>query len=156
MATFETAIETVLKHEGGYVNDPKDPGGETNYGISKRSYPDVDIANLTEDGASEIYRNDWWEKNEYWIIDDQAVATKVFDLSVNMGAHRAHKLLQQSLRSVGHILKEDGILGPVSFAMINASDPVPLLAAYRSEAAGFYRMLNKPRFQNGWLNRAYS
>ena len=48
----------------GYVNDPKDPGGETNYGISKRAYPDVDIKNLTEDGAKDIYKRDYWDKNK--------------------------------------------------------------------------------------------
>ena len=52
--TFDEIIDVVLHHEGGYVNDPKDPGGETNYGISKRAYPDVDIKNLTEDGAKDI------------------------------------------------------------------------------------------------------
>ena len=60
--SFDEIIEVVLHHEGGYVNDPKDPGGETNYGISKRAYPDVDIKNLTEDGAKDIYRRDYWEK----------------------------------------------------------------------------------------------
>ena len=52
--TFEEAVKSVLKHEGGYVNDPKDPGGETNFGISKRAFPDLDIKNLTEEDAIEI------------------------------------------------------------------------------------------------------
>jgi len=56
---FERCIAFVLRHEGGYVNDPRDPGGETKYGISKRAYPGLDIKNLTEEQAKEIYRQDY-------------------------------------------------------------------------------------------------
>ena len=49
LTDFNDIIEVVLHHEGGYVNDPKDPGGETNFGIAKRSHPDVDIKNLTKE-----------------------------------------------------------------------------------------------------------
>ena len=61
LTTFDEIIEVTLHHEGGYVHDPKDLGGETNYGIAKRFYPDVDIKNLTEEGAKEIYKKDYWE-----------------------------------------------------------------------------------------------
>jgi hypothetical protein len=54
MSGFDEAVKMVLKHEGGYVNHPSDPGGETNFGISKRAYPEVDIANLTEEEAAEF------------------------------------------------------------------------------------------------------
>ena len=57
---FQRCILFVLDQEGGYVNDPRDPGGETNFGISKRSYPDVDIRALTKPQAIEIYRKDYW------------------------------------------------------------------------------------------------
>lgn len=60
---FEMAINFVLPHEGGYVNDPKDPGGETKYGISKRKYPNVDIKNLSDLDAVAIYRRDYWDRN---------------------------------------------------------------------------------------------
>jgi len=63
LVNFDEIIEVVLHHEGGYVNDPKDPGGETNFGIAKRSHPDVDIKNLTKDGAKEIYKEHYWDKN---------------------------------------------------------------------------------------------
>src|SRR5690606_2973445 len=62
---FLHAVEVVLEHEGGYVHDPHDPGGETKFGISKRQYPDLDIANLTREQAIEIYRRDWWDKYGY-------------------------------------------------------------------------------------------
>ena len=52
---FTEAVSVVFKHEGGYVNDRNDPGGETNMGISKRAYPDLDIKNLTQDDAAEIF-----------------------------------------------------------------------------------------------------
>ena len=54
LTKFDDIIEIVLEHEGGYVNDPKDPGGETNFGVAKRSHPDVDIKNLTKEVAKEI------------------------------------------------------------------------------------------------------
>lgn len=161
MAEFGPAIASVLGHEGGYVNDPVDAGGETNWGISKRSYPKVDIKNLTRDGAIAIYRRDWWDKYGYERIADQAVATKVFNLAVNMGAKPAHELLQQALRAVDLPTTVDGTLGPQTLLAVSLADPRALLAALRSEAAGFYRVLvaRKPtqaRFKDGWLNRAYS
>ena len=58
---FPAFINRILGHEGGYVNDPQDPGGETNWGISKRSYPGEDIKNLTLDQAAAIYRRDYWD-----------------------------------------------------------------------------------------------
>ncbi len=61
MITFDDAFTRLLGNEGGYVNDPRDPGGETNWGISKRSYPTVDIKNLTRTQAEDIYMHDFWE-----------------------------------------------------------------------------------------------
>lgn len=60
--SFNKVMNFILEIEGGYVNDPNDPGGETNYGISKRSYPNVDIKRLTESKAREIYERDYWRK----------------------------------------------------------------------------------------------
>ena len=57
---FGDAIKVILKHEGGYVNDSDDPGGETNMGISKRAYPEIDIKRLTEAEATAIYYDDYW------------------------------------------------------------------------------------------------
>ncbi len=60
---FEKAMTFIFKWEGGYVNDGNDPGGETNFGISKRAYPNLDIKNLTKDEAKQIYYRDYWEKS---------------------------------------------------------------------------------------------
>lgn len=159
---FLRAIEFVLQHEGGYVNDPTDSGGETNFGISKRSYPNLNIKELTRDDAIQIYHRDWWVRHKYEQINDPAIATKILDMAVNMGPQRAHTLLQQALHAVGqrHV-NIDGIIGPQTISAANNSPREPLLAALRSEAANYYRSLvqrnpNLVKFRDGWLNRAYS
>ena len=85
------------------------------------------------------------------------MATKVFDLAVNMGPNTAHCCLQRAVRAAtGQALKEDGILGAATLQIVNATSAEVLLAAYRSEVAGYYRLLNKPRYEEGWLRRAYA
>lgn len=81
---FEKAIEFVLKWEGGYVNNPHDPGGETNWGISKRSYPHLDIKGLTKEQAIAIYKKDYWEKCGCDKLD-YPLDIIVFDTAVNCG-----------------------------------------------------------------------
>ena len=93
---WDKAIDFVLSIEGGYVNDPKDPGGETKYGISKHSYPNVDIANLTEEQAKEIYKRDYWDKCNCDHIPDLRDVL-VFDTAVNMGINSAMQFLSKSL-----------------------------------------------------------
>jgi lysozyme family protein len=157
---FRKAIDRVLEFEGGYSNDPSDAGGETKYGISKRSYPNLDIKNLSLDGAKLIYYRDFWEPQLYRDFESVEIAEKVFDLAVNVGTNMAHTLLQRALRAVGNPVKEDGILGKVTLAAVNSADAGALLAALRSEAAGYYRSIvtknaSQSRFINGWLKRAY-
>ena len=161
MADFDKAITIVLKHEGGYVNNPKDPGGETNFGISKRSYPQVDIKNLTPEQASEIYKRDWWDKYRFNKIYNDDIASKLFDLSVNVGNRQAVTIVQRALKAIGRVINEDGIIGKNTIANINNSAADLLLACIKCEAAGFYRVLvaknpTNSIFLNGWLTRAYS
>lgn len=161
MANFEEAIPVILEHEGGLVDNPADPGGLTKYGISKASYPNVDIANLTPEQAAEIYKQDWWNKYSYDRIVDQGVANKTFDLAVNMGASQAHKILQQACGDAGNPTTVDGELGPNTLAAVNASDPTTLVDYMRMHARDFYLNLVKRRpssavFLNGWLARANS
>lgn len=159
---FNKAIKTVLEHEGGYVHDPDDPGGETNFGISKKSHPEVDIKGLTEDSAKIIYLKYYWEPNRYDLIHRVATSTKIFDLAVNMGPANAHKAVQRALRACGEPdIKADGILGPKTLKALNETMPDPLLACIRSEAASHYRLLIAQRpelkkFKKGWLERAYA
>jgi lysozyme family protein len=90
---FNKIIHFVLEEEGGYVNHPSDPGGETKYGISKRSYPNVDIKNLTKEQAIEIYRKDYWR--DEWETLGFPLAACMTDTAVNMGMGRAKKFLEQ-------------------------------------------------------------
>jgi len=158
---FLAAINIVLTEEGGYSNNPKDPGGETKYGISKRSYPNVNIAALTIDGAKSLYYRDFWQSEPYQKINNTELATKLFSLGVNMGHTMAFTLIQRALRAVGTQVDEDGVLGDKTITAINAANAPSLLAALRSEAASYYRTLaaknnNVSIFLKGWLNRAYA
>jgi len=154
--SFLNAVEKVLRHEGGYVNDPADPGGETKYGICKRSYPCIDIKSLTREQAVRIYYQDWWRRYGYDMIADASLGAKTFDLAVNMGARQAHKLLQRSVNATSPAgLSVDGILGPLSLEAINNHPHPPyLFAEYRLRAVAFYLDLNKPKYLAGWVRRA--
>lgn len=183
MSQFSHAIDTVLLHEGGFVNNHNDPGGATNFGISLRYLKSIgdldgdgwldgdldhdgdvdidDIRSMDKEQAMGMYRALWWEPNRYDLIVNQSIATKVFDLAVNMGTRQAHKLLQRACRACDYRLVDDGIIGSKTLDAVNLIDELGLLPAYRSEAGGFYRMLvaTKPQFsdfEEGWLNRAYS
>jgi len=150
MSHFDKAILEVLKHEGGYVNHPNDPGGETNYGITKKVYPKLDIKNLTVEQAKEIYRKDYWlsglDELEY------PIAAKIFDMVVNMGTRQAIKLVQRAVD-----VSDDGILGKGTLAALKAS-PAPLQSICNQQEL-FYNQLaiRKPSlkvFLKGWLRRA--
>lgn len=181
MADFDKAIKVVLQHEGGYVNNPNDPGGVTNYGISLRflaQHPNEgdfnqdghvdaeDIASMTWEQAKKVYCAFWWDPFKYSLIPDQTIATKVFDFAINMGATRSHMLLQQSLNSTYDVkLTCDGVLGPASMrvlcAVADGDEEQKLLKAYSDAAWAFYQSLiaKNPKlvvFQKGWKNRAYA
>jgi lysozyme family protein len=155
-ANFLLAVKTVIDHEGGYVNDPQDPGGETKYGISRRSYPNLDIRELTPEQAIAIYWRDWWTAFRYGAIRSYPIAAKVFDLAVNIGPVKAHKLLQEAInRSSPPPIKTDGILGPITINAINThTNPPFLLAELKLAAVGYYLVLDKPRYLSGWIRRA--
>ena len=154
LVEFNDIIEVVLHHEGGYVNDPDDPGGETNFGVAKRSHPDVDIANLTKDGAKEIYKEHYWDKNKVESLSEE-LRHIYFDMCVNQGRGRAVKILQKAANAKGANLKVDGGMGPMTIA---AMDGVELqrVRAYRVK---YYADLvtRKPdleKFYFGWFRRA--
>jgi len=162
MADFQQAIPTVLQHEGGYVNDPSDCGGETNFGICRHSYPSLDVACLTIDEAQAIYRRDFWTPLLLDQITNQEVATKLFDTAVLTGKSQAVKFLQRAVQDAGGAIVEvDGQIGPETVAAVNASPPILLLDAYRQQLTTFYRDLAAARptnqkFLKGWLTRANS
>lgn len=143
---FDTAFDRLMGNEGGYVNLPSDPGGETNWGISKRSYPNVDIKNLTRDQAKAIYLRDFW-----LIIDaDPAIKFQVFDFAVNSGVSTAIRKLQAAIG-----VADDGHWGPVSAAKL-AAMPVPqVILRFVAARIRFWTSLTTwPTFGKGWANRA--
>ena len=156
LTTFDEIIGLTLKHEGGYVDDPKDLGGETNYGITKRFYPDVDIKNLTEEGAKEIYKKDYWDKNK---VDDLPDNLKhiYFDMCVNQGSGTAVRILQRACNSKGADLAIDGGFGPgTKAALAKYTTELERVRCYRLKH--YYDLVNKKpeqeRFLFGWFRRA--
>lgn len=192
MSNFERALPVILQHEGGFVDNIHDPGGATNYGISLRYLQargdldgdgfadgdidrdgDVDaddIVAMDEANAAQFYKTGFWYPGKYGLISDQALSTKAFDLGVNMGIKQGAKCLQRALKAAGNDVVDDGAIGPLTIEAINVSNGQVLLAATRSEAAGFYRSLilrnaalierghdvpDFSVFKKGWLRRAY-
>lgn len=156
---FLKAVDVVLSHEGGYVNNVNDSGGETKFGVSKRSYPNEDIKNLTIARAKQIYLADFWSPYKYDGIVSEAFATKLFDTAVNVGSKRAFRFAQQALVKLGKVVTVDGIFGNGTLAAINSVDNSVLLNVYRDIQAEYYKGLvaadpSKAVFLRGWLIRA--
>ena len=122
---FDRAVRFVFDHEGGYNNHPSDPGGETNYGISKRAYPNEDIPNMTEARAREIYYTDYWQEAGCELFP-WPMSLVLFDTAVNTGVSRATRLLAES-----GVEWVDMLFNRLSF----------------------YSGLKKPEFMRGWTNR---
>lgn len=145
---FTDAIDRVLANEGGYVNNPADPGGETNFGISKHSYPDVDIAGLTRDGAKAIYKRDFWDQVDGDNLPP-AIAYQLLDFAVNGGIGTAIRKAQQA---VG--VADDGRWGPITRAAVAAMDPRRFALKFGALKITYYTKLSTfGAFGAGWMNR---
>jgi lysozyme family protein len=159
MNAFNRAMKFVLLWEGGLVDHPSDPGGLTNFGIAQRSHPNVDIRNLTEEGAKEIYREDYWNK----VHGDElppAVALAVMDYAVNSGTGRSAKTLQNVVGAVA-----DGAIGPntlkkVREAVEQKGDRKIAQAVVMSRSDFLSDLVKrKPEmaaFLKGWMRRTHS
>lgn len=181
MATFENCIPLVLLHEGGFVNDPSDSGGATNYGISLNYLKDhpnygdfnhdgiVDISDIrmmTKDQATVIYKQYWWIANNYGLIMNDSIALKILDFSVNSGPSRGNKYAQQACVNLGVNIAVDGNLGPNSIKTINALTSTPnqvqaYLNMYRQMQIQFYNNIvaknsDLSKFLVGWTTRVRS
>ena len=157
---FEKSFLFILKWEGGYVNDPNDPGGETKYGISKKAYPNLDIKRLTIDDAKEIYYQDYWLKASCDIIEQYSgkIAFFHFNASVNLGIKRAIKILQKSITRQGYSLLIDGIIGNQTLSFLKSSNAEWLYDTYCTYISTYYVKLVQQRpklkiYLRGWLNR---
>lgn len=147
MSDFDKAFESVIGLEGGYSNDPKDAGGETNFGISKRAYPDLNIKALT---AKLIYKRDYWDKVKG---DDLPYPLNafVFDAAVNQGTDAAIKMLQQALG-----VAADGILGVVTVGKVKSANKSELCALFMAQRALRYTGTRSfDVYGKGWLKRLF-
>jgi len=169
MAKFEPAVEYVLEREGGWANNPNDKGGPTNFGITlataqrhadKFGKPNIRTAeqlkNMQKQDAVAIYRLNYWLHDD---IKDQRLATKIFDIGVNMGISAATRLLQCVLFLRGAELSLDGKLGPKTIAAANSYRADDLLIEIGFALAGNYcriveRDPSQIEFLKGWCNRA--
>ena len=156
-ANFFFSLEMVLKHEGGFVDHPEDPGGATNKGITHKTYAeflgrpleDVDeLKNIPDEHVQLIYKNGYWDR----ILADQmpdGLDFATFDWAVNSGPARAAKNLQALVGAT-----EDGVIGPRTMARITATDPVMLIQALAKRREEYYRSLKTfGTFGRGWLRR---
>jgi len=150
---FDKFITLTLENEGGYTYDT---GGETKFGISKRSYPNVDIENLTKEDAINIYKRDYYNPL-YDHISDSNVSFKLFDIGVNIGKTNAVKRLQWTLNDYyGEELIADGIFGKKTLGSVNKHKYLyPLLLL---EYSLYYKAISKStnnKYLAGWLKRLY-
>jgi len=152
---FNEIIEKVLEHEGGYVNDKDDLGGETKYGITKRFYPHLDIKNLTREQAKEIYYQDYWVPSKAKSLPKE-LRYPYFDCVVNTGQRRAVKILQQACNNKNTFeIKEDGLIGAATISACKRLEADRFIS-YRIL---FYSLLisenpTQEKFWYGWYKRA--
>ena len=153
---FDKIFSFTIGKEGDYVNDKDDPGGETGFGISKKTYPKEDIKNITIERAKEIYYKD------YWIISDcdklisagyPLTAMALFDSSVNCGILTSKKFIQQYLN-----IYIDGILGPKTMKEINLKKDFDLCNGILDKRENYYLQIisvnpKLSKFGKGWVNR---
>jgi lysozyme family protein len=141
---FDEMIEFIIDRiEKGYSNNPKDKGGETNWGISVRAYPELEgkIKNLSKDDAKKIYRRDYFTPAGIAKYPAR-VRLAVLDGAINLGITRNNKIVQKTLNSMGHKLLVDGVMGPLTLAAVQKSDPLTFLASYGRQRLAFYRSLD--------------
>ena len=147
MGDFHRCIDRILAEEGGLSDHPADPGGLTNYGISQRAYPTLDIAALTLNDAKALYRRDYWQVLHGDQLPD-GLDLLLLDCAINQGPATAIKLLQRALR-----IRDDGIIGPETLNAAAAAMP-GLLDAFAAERALRYECNpNELRFGRGWYRR---
>lgn len=145
---FEDAFDRLIRHEGGYVNNPSDPGGETKWGISKRAFPNLNIAALTRVDAREIYKTFFWAPLEASTMPS-SVAFQVFDFAVNSGIDTAIRYLQRALK-----VADDGHFGPISRFALNTTSETDILMRFNAERLDYMtRLSNWPDAGRGWARR---
>lgn len=168
MAVFDTALKPLLKNEGGFVNDPDDPGGATNRGVTMATLKQwrghevsiVDVHNLSEEEAGEIYRANYWDALRLDDMAHQALAESVFDFGVNAGPKQACLCLQRAVNWVREatVLVEDGVIGPATLREVDATPQRILELRFAIERLGCYvdicrRRRTSRKFLYAWAKR---
>ncbi|XOV68328.1 MAG: glycoside hydrolase family 108 protein [Fluviicola sp.] len=166
---FRKFLPQILKFEGGFVNDPDDPGGATNKGITWGTFqrhaqtvlgiaPTLEnLKNITDAQAGKIYELIYWNKLLAEDINDVQVAYQYVDFYINAG-HNAIKVMQRTLNSLGQSVTVDGRMGPKTLAAINAIDGAQLFEAFKKYRQQYYNNLaerrpNMKKFLGGWTKR---
>jgi len=149
---FDECLKMLLHHEGGYVNHPKDPGGETNLGVTKRVYEKwggtKDMKDLTVEDVAPIYKKNYWDKCK---CNDLASGLDwaVFDWAVNSGTGRSAKAVQKICGA-----SQDGAIGPKTLALVNGQDTHYMVEEFGKIRQNFYESLSTfNTFGKGWTRR---
>ena len=149
---FDECLKMLLHHEGGYVNHPKDPGGETNLGVTKRVYEKwggtKDMKDLTVEDVAPIYKKNYWDRCK---CDDleSGVDWVVFDWAVNSGTGRSAKAIQKICGAA-----QDGAIGPKTLALIGKQDTQYVVEEFGKIRQDFYESLKTfDTFGKGWTRR---
>jgi len=154
--TFDRALRLLLKHEGGYVNHPKDPGGMTNLGVTKKTWEgwvghavtEHEIRSLTPEKVAPLYKERYWDA----VRGDElppGVDYCMFDAAVNSGPNKAVKLLQDALG-----VSMDGVFGPGTLGALRQQDAIALIAAFTTARLDFlHRLPTWTSFGKGWQRR---
>ena len=153
---YDKCLKTILHHEGGYVNHPKDPGGETNLGVTKRVYQEhggtKDMKDLLVEDVAPIYKKGYWDKMK---CDDipSGLDLCLFDFGVNAGPGRAAKFLQQMIGTT-----VDGGIGPNTLAKleeyIRENGEHEAVNKYQEMRQKYYEQLSTfDTFGKGWTRR---
>lgn len=145
---FDDAFQALIGHEGGYVDDRRDAGGQTKYGISKAAYPGEDIPNLTLERAKQIYARDYWGPAGCDAVPDEA-KLQVFDMAVNSGVKTAIKTMQLAVGAAA-----DSVLGPHTLQAIQSMPPARFIARFNGQRLALVTDLASwPAFGRGWAKR---
>lgn len=167
MSNLEKALKYLYPNEGGYTNDPDDPGGATNFGITigdlSRHRGHIvtpnDVKNMTRDEAAEIYKEKYWKPLGCNLIEHDGIATAIFDMGVLRGIGVPPKYAQLICNRYGNKLTVDGKIGPYTASAINKMDPKVFIKDFEAMCASGFRdiVVRKPRlgkYLKGWLNRS--
>lgn len=152
--SFKESLELVLKSEGGWVNHSSDPGGETNFGVTKRvweeyvGHPVESLKKLTKEDVAPLYELKYW-RTAYCEVLPRGLDFVVFSMAVNAGPGRSVKLLQSAIGCV-----PDGVIGPATRGLISSSNSTDIIKKFSDARREYYKSLKTfPIFGKGWLAR---